>query len=465
MRTQPQGDRGETYHMQQVPGGLTTATRPPTTIPLRHVLVALVFLLAGAVLGVARIRYGPAAGSAFGGIAVAHLLLVGWVTLTIIGAMTQFVPVWSGVGLRSKRLATAQLLLVSVGVAGFAGALWVGRPVAGIAFAACLVAGFGVFVYNLSRTLWRARPLDVTEGHFALALGFFAITAILGGLLAADYRYGVLATPGLARSSVIDAHVTVAVFGGVLATVIGALYQLGPMFTQSDATALDDRLVRTETVAYPVGVALLATGRLVEHAVVAAGGGLLVATGVLLAGVVLARRLANATTSGTPMLSRYAVVALAAVAWSLTAAGTWASRPLGVTVRFGHPDVGAILLGAVVGFVVVGSLYHVVPFIVWLERYSDRVGLERVPAIDDLYDRRLATTDLGVTVAGSALLVVSAVAPLGHVVGVVRLLAGVLLLVGASLFAANLVYTVGRHGGTAVIGSSARGRGGDASDP
>lgn len=441
--------------MQSVPGDLTTSTRPPTTIPLWHFLVALVFLLTGAALALLWELGGPVPGSGFGGIAVAHLLLIGWVCVTILGAMTQFVPVWSGVELHSNRLASLQLVLVAVGVTGFAAALWIGRPLDAVGFAGAMVAGFAVFVYNLARTLWRARPFDVTERHFALSLGFFALAVALGGVLAADYRWGLIVASRIPRSAVVDAHVTLAVFGGVLTTVVGALYQLGPMFAQTDTSVLDDRLAAVETTLYPVGVLALSAGRLFEHALVATAGGLLVATGVLLAGVVLGRHLRNATATASPMLSRYAVVAVAAVAWSLTAAATWLTAPLGV--RFGDPAVGSLLLGALVGFVVMGTVYHVVPFIVWLERYSDLVGLEPVPAIDDLYDGRVATIDFAMTVSGTALLVGAAVLPLGEYLSSVRALAGGLLLTGISLFVANQVVTLVRHGSSLLVGSPEQG--------
>ncbi|OYR93664.1 hypothetical protein DJ71_02540, partial [Halorubrum sp. E3] len=211
--------------MRRVPGDLTTSTRPPTTIPLRHFLVALAFLVGGGGLALCRVAGLAGAGAGLGGIAVAHLLLVGWVCLTIIGAMTQFVPVWSGVEIHSERLATLQLGAGAVGVA---------------------------------RTLWRARPFDTTEAHFALAVLFLALAAVLGVTLAADYRWGVLAGTGLSRPAVVDAHVTLAVLGAVVTTVIRAPYQLGPMFTQTDALSVETRAARVETAAYPVGVGALA---------------------------------------------------------------------------------------------------------------------------------------------------------------------------------------------------------------
>ncbi|WP_050033204.1 hypothetical protein [Halorubrum halophilum] len=451
--------------MRGVPGDLTTSTRPPTTIPLRHFLVALAFLVAGGALGLLRVAGVAGAGPGLDGIAVAHLLLVGWVCLTIIGAMTQFVPVWSGVEIHSERLATLQLVAVAVGVAGFAAGLWLGRPADAALAAGVMAVGIGVFAYNIARTLWRARPFDTTETHFALAVGFLALAAVLGGTLAADYRWSVLAGTGLSRPAVVDAHVTLAVLGAVVTTVIGALYQLGPMFTQTDTLPVETRAARAETAAYPVGVVALAAGRLVEQEAVATLGGLLVAGGAAVAGAVLLRRIRDATGAVTPMLSRYAVVAAATIAWSATAFATWIRTPLGAGVRFGHPAVGPVLLGALVGFVVVGSLYHVVPFIVWLDRYADRVGLERVPAIDDLYDARIASVDLAATLGGALLILAAAVSPavasLGPdgllVGGLVHTAGGALVVLGALLFAGNMAGTVIRHGGPEMLRRSGSG--------
>lgn len=61
------------------------------TVSLRHFLVALVFLLAGVVIGTAT---AADVGPGWTTLAHVHLLLVGWVCLTIMGAMTQFIPVW-----------------------------------------------------------------------------------------------------------------------------------------------------------------------------------------------------------------------------------------------------------------------------------------------------------------------------------------------------------------------------------
>ncbi|WP_159901545.1 hypothetical protein [Salinirussus salinus] len=423
--------------MGAIPGSIETDAQPPMAVPLRHFLVGLAALLAGGALGLAA-QAGLVAGLA--GLAHVHLLLVGWVCVTVMGAMTQFVPVWSGVDLHSRRLATLQLWLVTVGLTGFVAALLWPAPDALPAFGALMLAGFWTFAYNIARSL--PREMDVTERHFALALGFFVLLTVLGVVLAAGYTTPLLADLGLARPDAVAAHATLAVFGAVLTTVVGAIYQLGTMFTRTDMDRVDRLLQRVETVAYPVGVLALAAGRLADVPVLARAGGVLVVGGLAAAFVVVGRKLLEARVPWTPMLSRYAVAVAAALAWAALTLPAWLAAPTTPDATFGAPGAAHLLAAAVVGFVVLGTLYHVVPFIVWVHRYSDLLGFEDVPMIDDLYDARVARADFLLLVAALLLLTADGLVGLPDAAVAV---AGTAFLVGAALFVGNMALVVREH--------------------
>ena len=424
--------------MSAIPGGLATDQQPPMTVPLRHFVVALAFLLAGGGLGLAS-ALGVSSGLA--GLAHVHLLLVGWVCVTIMGAMTQFVPVWSNVDLHSRRLANAALALVTVGVAGLGWAFWTasGHWIHG--FGGFVVLGVYAFVYNLGRTLARVDDLDHTEAHFAFALAAFAVVVTLGFVLAMDLSMGVLPVAGLTHSQVVGAHATLAVFGVVLATILGALYQLGTMFTQTELHGVDHVLRRVE-YGYPVGVVVLAGG-LVGSRPVATLGAVVLTAGTLAFAAILARKLYESRVDRTPMLTRYAVAAVALAAWSPLALAAWVEQPLARQTLFGFGATTHLLFVGVVGFVLLGSVYHVVPFIVWDHRYSDRLGFEPVPMIDDLYSDRLAAVDGALVTLGTLAFVASQADLLPEVVGQAG---GGLLVVGLLAFTANVVGVVWKHG-------------------
>jgi hypothetical protein len=355
------------------------------------------------------------------------------------GAMTQFVPVWSGTALYSRRLAWRQFALVVAGLLGLVGALFTGAlavlPWAGL----LILGGFWTFAYNVGYTLSRARPLDVTEGHFAVALSVLVVQTTLGVGLAVSYA-GLGTELPIAHANLRAAHATLAVLGVVLTTVIGALYQLATVFTATELHGVDHHLRRFESVGYPAGVALLAGGRLVGVTIAVRLGGALLAAGLLAFVVLLGRKLVESRTDWTAMRTRYAVVAVALGGWALVTGGHWASASAPIGAVYG-PGAAGYLLFAAVGFVLLGTLYHVVPFLVWVETYADRLGLEQVPMVEDLYDARLARGDLAATLAGSLALIAGEWLVREPVV-----LAGLILFgLGALAFVANMVGVLLRH--------------------
>jgi cbb3-type cytochrome oxidase subunit 1 len=432
--------------MSVIPGTIATDQQPPMMIPLRHFLVGLSLLLLGGLAGVF-----VAAGAPLGLVRLAHvhLLLAGWVCVTIMGAMTQFVPVWSNAPLHSRRLASAELWFVTAGVLGFAGAFVSSRVDLLPVFGFVMLCGFWTFVYNMARTLATADGLDVTERHFALALGFFVLVTAAGFLLALDFAVQILPVGSVTHSRLLVAHATLAVFGAVLTTVLGALYQLGTMFTQTKLHGVDHQLRRVEEIGYPTGVLLLATGRLFANVAVARLGAVLVLAGLLSFSIILGRRLRETKVERTPMLSRYAVVASAMALWALITAPTWLLDPVSYAGLFGPTGTSHLLLVGVIGFVVMGSLYHIVPFIIWVHRYSDLLGFEKVPMIDDLYDSRIAPVDFWSILLGSAVVALDAPLSLPSVVVAVG---GALALVGFGLFAANLTLVVKTHAPNSLVG-------------
>ncbi|MEF8774024.1 MAG: TraB/GumN family protein [Halobacteriales archaeon] len=392
----------------------------------------------GAVAGLAPLLPGVRASGA----GTLHLLLAGWVGLTIMGAMTQFVPVWSGRTLHSRRLAVASLWLVGAGVPGlfasFVAGAYAWLPVAGTA----LLAGFWTFAYNIGRTLPQPSVFDVTEAHFAFALASLVAATALGWLLAADLAVRFLGPLPLEAPDVVLAHLTLTVFGFVLVTIVGALYQLAPMFTQSETGPLDGHLTAVERVALPGGIAVLAVGRLFGLRPVAAAGGLAMLVGTAAFAVFFARRLRLARVEAGPMLRRYWLVAGSLFGWTALTLPRWAADPLDFFARFGSPAATHLLFVGVVTFTVVGTVYHVVPFIVWHRRYSDRLGYEPVPMVEDLYDARLAAVEFPLLTGGLALLWLG---DLPVVPTWVLVVGGNLLGVGVLLFAANMTLVVWRH--------------------
>jgi hypothetical protein len=425
--------------MGMIPGTLETENQPPMTVPLRHFVVGLVFLFVGAVVGT-----GHALGAVPGlaGLAHVHLLLVGWICVTIMGAMTQFVPVWSGAALHSRRLARVQLSLIVIGLLGFALGLISNTLELLVPFGGLMLAGFWIFVYNIARTMATIDDFDVTERHFLIALLFFLVLTVLGLALAIDFSIDVFGPLPVSRTGIVGAHMTIAVFGAVLTTVYGALYQLGTMFTQTELHGVDHSLRSIEETAHPIGVVLLAGGRLGDGEAVALLGAALVLGAAVAFATILARKLSEMQVAWTPMHTRYALVVPGLFAWALTSAPAWFRDATHPTHLFGAPGSGHLLLLATIGFVVLGTLYHIIPFIIWVHRYSDQLGFEDVPMIDDLYNERLAAADATLIWGGTLGLILSDWFLLDSAVFAI---AGASVTIGIVAFTTNMLVVIRDH--------------------
>jgi hypothetical protein len=334
------------------------------------------------------------------------------------------------------------LVLVVAGLIGFAAGLLTGSLAWLVPFAGIMLAGFWTFVYNLARTMAPIESYGVTERHFLFALGCFLALAALGVLLAVDFTTPVFATLPVDRSDVVAAHATVAVFGAVLTTVYGALYQLATTFTQTELHGIDEYLRPVEAIGHPVGVVLLAVGRFADAVPVARVGGVLVLGAALAFSAILARKLSEMQVAWTPMHTRYAAAVPGLAAWAILTAPAWLRDPNAPEHVLGVAGAVHLLVLGTIGFVVVGTLYHVIPFVVWVHRYSDRLGFEDVPMIDDLYDDGLAAADATLLIGGTLLLVLSDWFQLSSTL---RGVAGGLVILGVVVFSANVLSVVRNH--------------------
>lgn len=425
--------------MSALPGSLETANQPPLTVPLRHFFVGLGFLCAAIIVGLLDHLF---TFSGFTGVAYLHLLLAGWVCVTIMGAMTQFVPVWSGTQIHSRRLANAQLLLVAVGLSGFALALVFDWLVLLGLFGLTMMVGFWLFVYNLARTLQPMTGLDITERHFVFALACFLVLTTFGVLLAVNLTQNNTASLPITHGSLLGSHLTIAVFGAVLSTIYGAIYQLGTMFTQTRLRGIDHQIQTIQELAQYLGVTLLAAGRLIEHSLIARVGGILVILAALSVAFIIGRKLLEMQVDWTPMHRRYVIGVVSLAFWGVGSLFTWARDPLAYDHMFGSPGTTHALLLGVIGFVVLGTLYHIIPFIIWIDHYSDRLGLETVPMIDDLYNERIAMVEFILLVSGLGILVLTDGGVLNASYSIIGL--GVFG-VGVLLFIANMAAVVYQH--------------------
>jgi hypothetical protein len=359
---------------------------------MSYFALALTCLLGGLALMASGFGYPTVGLPAPQTLLVVHLLVIGWLSLLMCGALFQFVPVLTARRLHSNSLPLPTLVCLTAGLvlllcgflhlAGWPGPSWSVLPWGG----ALLTLGFALAIYNLARTLWAARPLGLPARYVAAGLVSLGATVLLGFVFTLVFG-GATGSPLLATMTAdgLPIHVIAGLGGWLSFTAMGVSYRLLAMFML--APELEGVSTRT---ALRSGSAALA--------VVIVGGVLAVATGfgprwALVAGGILA--LVALGLYGSDILQLYRrrkrrVIELNSRMAGVAVGHLAATAVLGtVLVATDTIDlhVGALVFLAAFGWLTglgLAKLYKIVAFLTWLECYGPVLGKVDAPRVQDL---------------------------------------------------------------------------------
>ena len=357
-------------------------------------------------------------------VAATHATVLGWLTLAMMGAMLQLGVATAGGRLRWLSIARIQWALHVVGVATFVIAVdswnvpWM--SVAGVA----LCTSFVLFIVNAVPAIrWSLRGSSPGT-YFSVALGFLAVTGGLGITYVGTLEHAWFPLT-LGR---IAGHAHLGLLGWVSIVIMGAAYQMLPMFQLSHA-------VRPRFALWALWVTAVAAvaGSLVLMADPSPPVRGAVAVGYSLGPVLWASdmvRLISARARRTADLQlRATLVSLGFLA---------AAIPLGFGAALGH-DMGAavtaprlqlaygiVVLGGWAGTTLVGNSFKIVPFLVWYWRYRELAGRQPVPMVADLTNSQALHAVLALHILAVCVLAFAAISANLH-----------LLAAGAALLSAS----------------------------
>lgn len=356
---------------------------------------ALAFLVGALVLMVAGYGFPAADIRAPQTLVVVHMVTIGWLSLLLVGALFQFVPVLVAKPLLHEGLVLPSLLALIGGLAcllcGFLHlAAGDGAAVPLLALAALLLpAGFALALFVLGATLWSARPLPLPARFVAVGLASLAAVAAFGALFS-------LALAGFVSAPVLlDLHAAgvpvhaAAGFGGWLTfTAIGVSYRLLPMFM----LAPDHERATGRVVLYAGGGALFAAALAAPAEALLSGTQFAFLAAGILALIALAAYAADL--SFFYRMRKRRVVELNSKA-ALGAFGGLYLSALLLLVLWATGGIAAHA-GALVYLIAFGwltglglsQLYKIVPFLTWLECYGPVMGRKPTPRVQDLVVER-----------------------------------------------------------------------------
>jgi hypothetical protein len=408
---------------------------PGLALPLRFMVTGVVALVAAVAIMIARPEILASYHYNQYVIAVTHLLVLGWISTIVMGAMYQLVPVALETRLYSERLAGWQFVFHSVGFAGMVWMFWTWNMKQVGHFGCVLGVGVGLFVYNLARTLGRVPRWNVVATAVAAALAWLSLTVLAGltlaagkctyesasvlgptnplGALVRGLRAAATVATRFDQISAMHAHAHLGVIGVFLMLIVGVSYKLVPMFTLSELqsrrrAAASLVVLNAGLVGSFLGILLRSPWRPVFTLLVISG---LAIYGVEMRAILRARKRAVLDWG-----LKYFLTALGLLV-PLTVLGvilSWPRLPLTAFTGQLENAYGFLALLGVVSLAILGMLFKILPFLVWYVSYSRRIGLSKVPALADLYSAELqrlgywsylaglGTTTLGI-VLGNAL--------------------------------------------------------------
>jgi hypothetical protein len=202
----------------------------PASIPFRYFAAAAAFhCLAWALLLAGADELRGFQGGLGPPTAAVHLLTVGVLVMTAMGASFQLLPVATVQPLRRLWPTRAAFWLVAPGLPALVWGLMSGATVALLIGASAVIMALLIFAAVISANLWRARSMPVVAAHGWAALAALGAALLLAALLSLDHSRGFL--PDHQRLAVV--HFLLAAFGFMGLLALGFSYVLVPMFALS----------------------------------------------------------------------------------------------------------------------------------------------------------------------------------------------------------------------------------------
>ena len=364
-------------------------------------------------------------------LALTHTVTLGWVTLAIMGAGYQLIPIVLEREIWSERLARWQLAILAVAVTGMVAHFQLGTWPGLAAAAGLLAIGIALHLLNVGMSLRGFTRWTFTARLVALAYGGLALTTLFGLALAANRVWPFL--PGELFPT-LHAHVHLALLGWVAPMIFAVAARVYPMFFLAPTPQRWHCFLQLWGLT--TGVPLVVLGLLGVH-------GLLV-TGTLAVAAAAGAHVAwvcemawGRKRPGLDWGLRFVLTATVFLAPAVV---------LGValsTDRLAGPRVAlayaVVMLGGWISLTIVGMMLKIVPFLVWYRAFSPRAGREPVPTLAQLSWPRAEGLAYVLLTGGVVLLAVTVL--VGEAAGIRA--AGVLLALGSLAFAAALARVLG----------------------
>ncbi len=322
-------------------------------------------------------------------VAITHMAVLGWATMVVFGALYQLIPVVFETALFSEKLAKFTFWLSGFSVLFLTYTFWIGSYSNLLIYAAFLMfISLLLFVINLMLTYKDSKLKNISSKFVITAVVWLAITEFIGTLIALNFKYNFLSEIHLHYLKI---HATVGLIGWFLLLIIGVSSILIPMFLVSHQ--LNDKKLSYAYYFINFGLISLSINWFFIHFAnidlflwlsIVVG----IAFYISFVYESYKKRIRKVLDIGMKhtMISILSIVLPVMISLIIMMSSKLeyaflmrATTLYGFTIIFG-----------LITTLILGQTYKTLPFVVWLDKYTEWVGKTKTPLPRELYSEKIA---------------------------------------------------------------------------
>jgi hypothetical protein len=373
--------------------GLSTKNAPSPNIVLPHYAFgAIAFVIASVMIFFASDNL--AAG--FVGpkiLALTHTLVLSWISVIIFGALYQLIPVVMEVKLYSEKLAVLSFVSITLGSTLMIISFWnnyIANNLYIMIGGSLVIFSIILFVINALGSSIKSNVRTIENTFIISSVIWLLITVVFGFFIILNASGNYIQKTNI---ELLKIHFVFGVLGWFMMLVIGVASILMPMFFISHK--LKKIYLKTAFLLTNTGIITLTISLYIAPKTIF----IIVPSLMIFAGFVLfikynydayKKRLRRKLDIGMKL----SVLAFVIFMLSLISGIATIFAPDYYSNLSSNFNVltGVLIITGFLTALILGQMYKTLPFIVWLQKYQDKVGKFKIPLPNDLYSEKIADT-------------------------------------------------------------------------
>ncbi len=340
-------------------------------------------------------------------LSITHILVLGWITMIIFGALYQLIPVVMEVKLFSEKLAMSTFIIFGIGLITLSVSFWTfnfGRSIGLESAGYLILVSMILFAFNTILSAAKTERKTIENTFIVTSIFWLMLTICIGILMVLNFAFHFI--PG-SHLQLLKMHAHLGIIGWFLLLVIGVASKLMPMFLI--VHKLPRRLLNYAYYLINAGLALLAFG----YYFYSEKWFLSLASFMVIIGIAMflrfnyiafSKRIRKKLDVGMKLSATGFVLLAISILFgifSVLSIDFFASIQTRIEIAYGV----LIILGFLTSLVL-GQTYKTLPFIIWLQKYQSKVGKVKVPLPVELYSDKIANYHFYTFILGILLLIV-----------------------------------------------------------